>query len=698
MRLFQATLGLFALVAATTAVKAQADVHGRSHSGKAEPASNHLTEKSMVYSLNLLNKMNMYISKVSYSKGRNRVGATDRISLASLGLDSPGSSKTVGDLNNQIHVKLSDKYQYPFHAAPWSLTGSKALVDTSTKGNMLMMPFSDIFELEPNGIKYVASLLETFSYIDPPNAKMLAPMFGISSNSLHSPESTKAVAHMLNAVGNMGTDTLAYITRASSISASNDPLVSKGSIITLSNLLAIDANRLKLVTDLFDSFSLMNAPEFEKFLQRAGWKTLSTVKPSTSQTGATGDAIPNMSYLVPMKDEILRKMAQVAKSYAVHEPESEKALDVLKLDILQYLNEARSFWQNLTESFPIASLLNLSNNPYIGEIFQILTIASKNPGASIWQIALLYYKSIGMPGLQSFLDAPSQYVGGLASSVIGGYVSDIVTNFVGSLLELSPSAPTPSPTASPAISSPTPSMTQPAMPASSVLPSSPSKTSSSSSSVSSSSTQLAVVPAITPVPTSSVSPMWTSASSSSKPSASVSASPASSSSASSNWSTSATAQVAPSTSQAQATSAATTSTPLRSTSTSAPPIIASSVTPTPTASVPTSSPTAVAASPSSTKTPAATSASTSTSSSTTSSAYDFWGFLSYFSPGKPNIPGNPGAPTVMPASTSTTYVRGTVVIVHSSPQATHMSVPVSVATVSHMSAAALSQLRLDYGY
>ncbi|KAJ2787837.1 hypothetical protein GGI15_000406 [Coemansia interrupta] len=378
--------------------------------------------------------MNMYISKTSYSKGRNNVDATDRISLASLGLDGPGSSKTVGDLNNQIHIRLSDKYQYQFIAAPSSLAGSKALVDTSTSGNMLMMPFSDIFELEPNGIKYVASLLETFSYIDPPNAKMLAPMFGISTNSLHSPESTKAVARMLNAVGNMSTDTLAYISGATSISASNDPLVSKGSIITLSNLLALDANRIKLVTDLFDSFSLMNASEFKQFLQQAGWKTLDVSKSATMQTGSSASAIPNLSYMVPMKDELLRKMAQVAKSYAVHEPEAEKALNNLKLDLLQYLNEARSFWQSLSEYFPISSLLNLSNNPYIGEIYQILTIASKNPGASIWQIALLYYKSIGMPGLQSFIDAPSQYVGSLASSVIGGYVSDIVTNFVGTTI------------------------------------------------------------------------------------------------------------------------------------------------------------------------------------------------------------------------------------------------------------------------
>ncbi|KAJ1851857.1 hypothetical protein LPJ73_002945, partial [Coemansia sp. RSA 2703] len=392
------------------------------------------------------------------------IDATNRISLAKLGLDSPESPKTVGDLNNQVHIRLSDKYQYQFHTTPSSLTGSKALVDTSTSGNMLMMPFSDIFELEPSGIKYVASLLETFSYIDPPNAKMLAPMFGISSNSLHNVESTQAVARMLNAVGNMSRDTLAYIARASSVSASSDPLVSKGSIVSLSNLLAFDSARLRLMTDVFDSFSLMNALDFEKFLQRAGWKTFDVVKPPNSQSEPANNAIPNLSYMVLMKDDVLHTMARVAKSYAVHEPESDQALDKLKVDVLQYLNGATAFWQSLTQQYPIASLLNLSNNPYIGDIYQILTIAYRNPGASIWQIALLYYKSIGMPGLQSLLDAPSQYAGNLASSIIGGYVGDIVTNFVDSLLELSTSVPTPSPTASQATSSSTPSITQSATP------------------------------------------------------------------------------------------------------------------------------------------------------------------------------------------------------------------------------------------
>ncbi|KAJ2705495.1 hypothetical protein FB645_002381 [Coemansia sp. IMI 203386] len=605
-------------------------------------ASINTNHNSMQYSLALLQQMNDHLS--SSSKEHNLFNA-ENMQLKRFGLTTYGPAATVKDLYNHLNVRLSDKYQYALQPIPNSLPGTAATTadNLSIKGNMLMMPFSDIFTLDPSGIRYVADLLGIFSSMNPRNAKILAPSFGISSKSLNTPEATRSVARLLTAISNMDPKSLKLASN-SNVASSNDPLVTKGSLFTLSNILAISPGHLDTVTGLFESLSQMKASEMKVFLQNIGWQS-SDADTSLGKQSDSLDAIPDLSYIFPLNEGTLSEMSQVAKlSTRSITAGVEQMAESLRSDVSFYLKEARDFWKALPDYFNIASLLSLVNDPYISDIIRFLTFVYNNPSASFWELLLQYYKSIGMPGLQSIIELPSQYAGSLVSSVVGGYVSDIITNIVSNILELKPT-PSTSSTPSSALGTATTAVSSAvtSAPANSPMPTSTKTAPSAFADTGTSTSKPKATPSASSSALSSASqPMTT---------APVSSSLLPSSSSSST--------ALPTTPLLATSQSASTTAPMPSSSRS----LASSSSSSSSSALPQAAATStpqITANPSGSGTAPMTSGSTSSSSSST---YDFWGFLSYFSPGKPNVPMNPEMPAPTIVSTSKT-ILGTVMIPH----------------------------------
>ncbi|KAJ1852259.1 hypothetical protein LPJ57_007691, partial [Coemansia sp. RSA 486] len=171
----------------------------------------------------------------------------------------------------------------------------------------------------------------------------------------------------------------------------------KGSLFTLSNILAISPGHLDAVTGLFESLSQMKASEMKVFLQNIGWQS-SDADTSLGKQSDPLDAIPDLSYIFPLNEGTLSEMSQVAKlSTSSITAGVEQMAESLRSDVSFYLKEARDFWKALPDYFNIASLLSLVNDPYISDIIRFLTFVYNNPSASFWELLLQYYKSIGMP-------------------------------------------------------------------------------------------------------------------------------------------------------------------------------------------------------------------------------------------------------------------------------------------------------------
>ncbi|KAJ2747677.1 hypothetical protein GGI20_000326 [Coemansia sp. BCRC 34301] len=370
----------------------------------------HITddERAQTYSLGLLNRLSTYIAEQS-AKGHPVVNAGD-ILLSDLGLDSPGSKKSVRELYNKVTVKLSDRYQYTFK------DGSK----TAMGSDMLSIPFERLFQLNPASTRYISKLLDTFSRTNANSAERLAPMFGVNRQGLGASESLHSVARLIDSIGKMNSNSLELITKASSAN-SNDPLVKSGDVFTLAQLLEIDTRRINRVADLVDKLASMDAGHMSQFLKEVGWtgKDDHSAKVGVAST----QAIPNMSYMFLIKDQMLEAMAKAASTY---KPNSAGPAAQLRPVVQSYLQQTRDALDLIPGYSTIASLVSLANSPAVTQLSQIITLSYKYPNATYLELALLYYKSIGMPGLDNVINYPSQYVGSIASTLIGGYISDAV--------------------------------------------------------------------------------------------------------------------------------------------------------------------------------------------------------------------------------------------------------------------------------
>ncbi|KAJ2584763.1 hypothetical protein GGH95_000083 [Coemansia sp. RSA 1836] len=378
--------------------------------GQSAPNAVHVTddERVQAYSLGLLNRLTTFVAEQS-AKG-HAVANTGDILLSDLGLDSPGSKKSVRELYNKVTVKLSDKYQYTFK------DGAKPEVDN----DILSIPFERLFQLNSAGARYISKLLEMFSRTNANSAERLAPMFGVNHQGLGAPESLQSVAHLINSISKMSANSLELISQASSTN-SKDPLVKSGNVFTLAQLLAIDTRRVNRVANLVDKLASMDAGHMSQYLREVGWTGNDDHSVKVGATSASSaQAIPNMSYMFLIKDPMLEAMARAAGTFA---PNSVSPAARLRPAVQSYLQQTRDALDMIPGYSTIAFLANLSNSPAVTQLSQLITLSYKYPSATYLELALMYYKSIGMPGLEGVINYPSQYIGSIASTMIGGYRS-----------------------------------------------------------------------------------------------------------------------------------------------------------------------------------------------------------------------------------------------------------------------------------
>ncbi|KAJ2383908.1 hypothetical protein H4S02_005074 [Coemansia sp. RSA 2611] len=343
-------------------------------------------ERAQEYSLKLFSHMVDYVA--AQARAGNPVPEIRDIPLASLGLVGPGSSAVVRDV----------------------LEGSTA----TAEGSLLDIPFGDVFALQPSSVRYIASLLDVLSRVDPKFAGQFAPMFGVGSNELGSPENMESVARLVATISSMESSALDMVSRATNTDMADDPLVKSGSLFALSNIVSMATTRVEHVADMFASLVRLPAPQLQLFLRDIGWQSNNILKSDDSIT-----AIPNLSYVFPISDELLVHISDAAKAYSSDDGKLARAVQP---QIKEYLRQARDFWDFIPGYSTISSVINLSNSPIVSALTDIISLSYKYPNASYWELVLQYYKNIGMPGLNALSSYPSQYVGGLASSVVGGYL------------------------------------------------------------------------------------------------------------------------------------------------------------------------------------------------------------------------------------------------------------------------------------
>ncbi|KAJ1650712.1 hypothetical protein GGF38_005759, partial [Coemansia sp. RSA 25] len=131
-----------------------------------------------------------------------------------------------------------------------------------------------------------------------------------------------------------------------------------------------------------------------------------------------------MSYMFLIKDPMLEAMARAAGTFA---PNSVSPAARLRPAVQSYLQQTRDALDMIPGYSTIAFLANLSNSPAVTQLSQLITLSYKYPSATYLELALMYYKSIGMPGLEGVINYPSQYIGSIASTMIGGYVSNAIS-------------------------------------------------------------------------------------------------------------------------------------------------------------------------------------------------------------------------------------------------------------------------------
>ncbi|KAJ2122794.1 hypothetical protein IW147_003078 [Coemansia sp. RSA 720] len=389
-------------------------------------------ENAQEYLLELVNRMAKYVA--AQSRAGNQVSDIRDISLTDLGLASTETTTHVRDV-----------------------------LDTSAphaKSSITNIPFNDVFAMQPSRVRYIASVFNVLSRVGPQFANQFARMLGVDETALGSSENMDAVARLALAISGMNTDSLAVVSRATRADETSDPLIKSGSLFALSNILAMQNTRVEHVARLFDSLSQLSVPQLQAYLHDIGWESTDTQK---SEDGET-DSIPNLSYMFPINDSLLDDMAEAAVDYSKGNTEPAA---MIRSQVEEYLREARDFWDFIPGYSVISSAINISNSPLVGTLTDIITLLYKYPNASYWELALQYYKDMGMPGLSAVSAYPSQFVGSLASQFVGGYVSNAISGVVANILgpgiasvsttsshRLSSSKPSPSPT--PPIPAPTP--------------------------------------------------------------------------------------------------------------------------------------------------------------------------------------------------------------------------------------------------
>ncbi|KAJ2794550.1 hypothetical protein H4R20_006185, partial [Coemansia guatemalensis] len=195
----------------------------------------------------------------------------------------------------------------------------------TTKDDILNIPFGDIFALDPSNVRYIASLLNVLSQVNPQRLGQLAPMFGMGSNSLRSSEGAESVSNLLATIGTMDASTLELISKATSVSMNaEDPLLRSKSLFALSNILSMDTKRVRQVTAFLTSISRLQPLQLESYLQDIGWEGQNIHR--TADLSSNVNLVPNLSYLFPVSDSLLKDMTDAATSYA--SGTTERALSV----------------------------------------------------------------------------------------------------------------------------------------------------------------------------------------------------------------------------------------------------------------------------------------------------------------------------------------------------------------------------------
>ncbi|KAJ2159175.1 hypothetical protein GGF46_003222 [Coemansia sp. RSA 552] len=296
--------------------------------------------------------------------------------------------------------------------------------------DILDIPFGSIFALQPSSIRYVASILTVTSQLSPQDAQTFGSMFDIRGRDLGQPKALASVGRLAASIGNMSADSLRLIVQASLLAKSDDTLSKTGSLFTLANLLGMDTRRVDEMAVLFDSLSQLPTIDLGHYLQDVGWAAPDTTKDGLVTTDDS--SMPDLSYLIPMKDTMLQDLERAAREYP--RDGATGFIVAVRPEVEQYLNHARDFWDSIPGYSTVSSLVGLSSSPIVNALTPLVSLLYKYPNASYWELALQYYKDIGMPGLNALSTYPSQYVGAFASTIVGGYVSNAISSVIGNVL------------------------------------------------------------------------------------------------------------------------------------------------------------------------------------------------------------------------------------------------------------------------
>ncbi|KAJ2566873.1 hypothetical protein IW140_004736 [Coemansia sp. RSA 1813] len=321
-------------------------------------------------------------------------------------------------------MKLSDSYKFTFGDGSSTENGGK---------DMMNIPFDNVFTLSSSSIHYISNVLATLSHLDTVHARSIAPMFGVGGKTMGSSENLGIVAKLLHSIAEMDPSSRGYVVKASirnNGAETDDPLSKHVQLFSLASLASMEKKRVEKVTDFFDSINHIHEEDIAKYFYSIGWKIKDSRKEQSSINMA--DRIPNPSIMFLVQDATLTQMAQTASQYSSSTGGAH--VEDVKQAVENNLHHVRDFLDFIPGYSTISSLIDLTNNPIVNAISQIISLSYKYPTASYLQLVLIYYRDIGMPGLQGIMDYPSQYVGSIASSVVGGYVSNAIAGVVTELL------------------------------------------------------------------------------------------------------------------------------------------------------------------------------------------------------------------------------------------------------------------------
>ncbi|KAI8324178.1 hypothetical protein GQ54DRAFT_331941 [Martensiomyces pterosporus] len=355
--------------------------------------------RNQQFAVALLSKLLAYTSTGSNSD----VG---EVALNDIGFTDSAARVRVKDLYGVLDIALSEKYKYRFTPAAAS----------AKENNMLSIPFSDVFTLTNESIKYISRVLEMLSTASRAQARNLAPLFGIDATGLSSPAAIHSVARLLGAISTMHPESLSQVAEAGNMEH-DDPAAINKSLFTLGDLLNINSQRVSGVSGLFKSISKLSPGNLLGYLYDVGWERDITSAAQTGRREAKG--IPSFNYMFPLSDQVLSDMALAAQRY--EDGDKTEAVQLRPL-VQDYLKQADSLWSLIPGLSSVSSLVDVGSSPLISAITQLIALSYKYPNASYQDLLLLYYQSIGMPGLSQLTEYPSQYIGGLASSIVGGLI------------------------------------------------------------------------------------------------------------------------------------------------------------------------------------------------------------------------------------------------------------------------------------